>query len=350
MDIMLIFKNNRNVAALGRMIMKAVVYTKYGLPDVLQFKNIEKPAPKGNEVMIRVHATSVTAADYRMRSFTVPVAFWLPARLTFGLTRPKKTILGIELAGEVEAIGEDVKLFKEGDQVFGMDGSGFGAYAEYVIRSEEGALTAKPANMTYEEAAAVPFGALTALFFLRDKGKIQSGQKVLIYGASGGVGTAAVQLARYFGGEVTGVCSTANLELVKSLGADKVIDYTKEDFTKNNEAYDIIFDTVGKTSFSRCKSSLKQTGRYLLTVFELTQLVQMLWTSIIGSRKVICAVAPEKTEDLIFIKELAETGKIKPVIDRRYPLEQTAEAHRYAEKGHKKGSVIITLEHDNNIL
>jgi NADPH:quinone reductase-like Zn-dependent oxidoreductase len=330
---------------LGGILMKAIIYTKYGPPDVLQLKEVEKPAPKDNEVLIRVYATTVTAADYRIRSFKVSMGFWLPARIAFGLLRPKRTILGAELAGDIEAVGKDVKLFKKGDQVFGYDGSGFGAYAEYVCRPEGGALAIKPTNMTYEEAAAVPHGALAALFFLREKGNIQNGQKVLIYGASGAVGTAAVQIARYFGAEVTGVCSTTNLELVRSLGADKVVDYTKEDFTKNDETYDIIFDTVGKTSFSRCKSLLNRSGFYLLTVFDFPQLVQMLWTSMVGSKKVICAVGTERADDLIFLKDLVEAGKIISVIDRRYPFEQTAEAHAYAEKGHKKGNVIITLDH-----
>ena len=325
--------------------MKAIVYTKYGPPDVLQLKEVEKPAPRDKEVLIRVYATTVTAADYRIRGFKVSIGLWLLARIAIGLIRPKKTILGAEFAGGIEAVGKDVKLFKEGDQVFGYDGSGFGAYAEYLCRSEEGAVAIKPANMTYEEAAAVPHGGLSALYFLRDKGNIQSGQKVLIYGASGAVGTSAIQLARYFGAEVTGVCSTTNLEMVKSLGADKVIDYTKEDFTESGETYDIIFDTVGKTSFSRCRSSLKQKGVYLLTVFDIPQIVQMLWTSMTGSKKVICAIALERAEDLIFLKELVEAGKIKSVIDRRYPFEQTAEAHAYAGKGHKKGNVVITLDH-----
>jgi NADPH:quinone reductase-like Zn-dependent oxidoreductase len=327
--------------------MKAIVCTKYGSPDVLQLKEVEKPTPRDNEILIRVHATTVNAGDSRLRSFTVPTGFWLPGRIAMGLIRPKMTTLGMELAGEIEAVGKDVKLFKEGDQVFAGTGSTLGAHAEYKCLPEEGAVAIKPANMTYEEAAAVPIGATTSLFFLRDKGNIQSGQKVLVNGASGAVGTAAVQLARYFGAVVTGVCSTTNVEMVKSLGADEVIDYTKEDLTKSGETYDIIFDTVGKTSFSRCKSSLKQKGRYLAAVAGVPQFVQMLWTKVIGSKKVICGIAPERKEDLIFLKELIEAGKIKSVIDRRYPLEQIAEAHRYVDKGHKKGNVVITVEHNN---
>jgi NADPH:quinone reductase-like Zn-dependent oxidoreductase len=327
----------------GGINMKAILYTKYGPPDVLQLKEVEKPAPKDNEVLIKVYATTVSAADYRLRGFKVSMGLWLPTRIVLGLIRPKRTTLGAELAGEIEATGKGVKQFKKGDRIFGYDGSGLGAYAEYVCRSEDGALAIKPANMTCEEAAAVPHGALAALYFLRDKGNIQSGQNILIYGASGAVGTFAVQLARHFGAEVTGVCSNANLEMVRSLGADKVIDYTKEDFTKNGDIYDIIFDTVGKTSFSRCRNSLKPKGLYLLTAFDIPQLVQMLWTSMAGGRKVVCAVASEKREDLVFLKELIEAGKIRPVIDRRYPFEQTAEAHAYSEKGHKKGNVVITL-------
>ncbi|MBL7135796.1 MAG: NAD(P)-dependent alcohol dehydrogenase [Candidatus Marinimicrobia bacterium] len=342
--------------------MKAIVYTKYGPPDVLQLKEVEKPTPKDNEILIRIYATTINYGDIIARNFknisprkfNMPMPFWFGARIYFGLRKPKITILGAELAGEIEAVGKDVKRFKEGDQVFGYIGQSMGANAEYLRMLEDRCVAIKPANMTYKEAATVPYGAIMALSLLR-KVNIQPGQKVLVNGSSGGIGSAAVQLAKsHFGAEVTGVCSTPRLELVKSLGADKVIDYTQEDFTKNGERYDLIFDILGKSSFSGCKSSLKQNGRYLLASFKMRQLFQMLRTSIIGSlpvrqasKKVICAMATDKAEDLIFIKELVEAGKIKSVIDRRYPLEQTAEAHRYVEKGHKKGSVVITLEHNN---
>ena len=321
--------------------MKAIVSTKYGPPDVLQLQEVEKPTPKDNEVLIRIHATTVTLGDVRIRSSTYGPWFWLPGRIIWGLRKPRKNIPGNELAWEIESIGKDVTLFKKGDQVFGVtSGLSFGGTnAEYKCLSEEGLLAIKPANMTYEEAAAVPIGGATALHFLR-KGDIQSGQKVLIYGASGSVGTYAVQLAKYFGAEVTGVCSTTNLGLVKSLGADKVIDYTKEDFTKSGQAYDAIFDTVIKTSFSRCKSSLKQKGVYLTLDWPL---LQALWASMIGSKKVKFGIPSENPEFLIYLKELIQAGAIKSVIDRRYPLEQTAEAHRYVDKGHKKGNVVITV-------
>jgi len=306
--------------------MKAIVCTKYGPPDVLELKEVEKPEPKDNEVLIKVMATTVTPMDWRFRNGKT-----LIARFMTGLLKPKAGyhILGVEFSGEVEAAGKDVKLFKQGDQVYG-GGPPPGAHAEYVSMPEE-KVGIKPTNMTYEEASAVPFGACTALLFLRDYGHIQSGKRVLINGASGGVGTFAVQLAKYFGAEVTGVCSTTNLEMVESLGADKVIDYTKEDFTKSGETYDVVFDAVDKTSFSRCKGSLKQRGIYLTVIWPL---LQALWTSMIGSKKIIFGKASisEMNKDLVFLKELIEAGKIKSVIDRRYPLEQTAEAHRYVEK------------------
>ncbi len=323
--------------------MKAMVYAKYGPPEVLRLEEVEKPSPKDDEVLIRVRATSVTAADNRIRGSDFPPLFWLPARIGFGLMRPKTTVLGTNLAGEVEAVGKDVKRFSEGDRVFGSSGGRFGAYAEYICLPEKAAVATKPDNLTYEEAASIPFGAFTSLFFLRDKGNLQSGQSVLIYGASGGVGTAAVQLASYFGAEVTAVCSTANVELVGSLGADQVIDYTKEDFTENGQSYDLIFETVGKSSVTRGVKSLKQDGIYPANVIGPSVLAQMLWTSVIGSKKVKGGIASDSPENLTFIRELIEAGKIKPVIDRYYPLEQIAEAHRYIDEGHKKGNVVITV-------
>ena len=330
--------------------MKAIVYHEYGPPEVLKLEEIAKPSPKDNEIMIRVYATSVNIGDIWARNFkaisprefSMPLPLWLPARMYFGFTKPKINILGSEFAGKVDTVGKDVKRFKKGDEVFGYRGQKMGANAEYLCMPEDGLVTNKPTNMTYEEAAAVPYGALTALNLLR-KVDIQPGQSVLIHGASGGIGSAAVQLAKYFGATVTGVCATPRLEFVKALGADQVVDYTKEDFTQNGETYDLIFDILGKSSFSRCKNSLKQNGRYLLASFKMAQLFQMLWTSMVGDKKVICALSSENQKDLVFIQELVEAGKIKSIIDRSFLPEQAAEAHRYIEKGHKKASVVITI-------
>jgi NADPH:quinone reductase-like Zn-dependent oxidoreductase len=323
--------------------MKAIVCTKYGPPEVLQLKDVEKPIPKDNEVLIKIHTTTVTIGDVRTRSFTWAPWFWLPGRIMYGFSRPRRKIPGNELAGVIEAVGKDISRFKKGDQIFGIiwDVRFGGTSAEYICLSEN-EVALKPVNMTYEEAAAVPIGGLTALVLLR-KAKVQSGQKVLILGASGSVGTFAVQLARYFGAEVTGVCSTSNLETVKSLGAQTVIDYTKDDFTKNGQTYDIIFDAVIKTSFSRCKDSLTPEGTFTTVDWPL---LQVLWTSLFGRRKVVIGIA-RRIEDLVFMKELIEAGKIKVVIDRTYPLEQIVEAHRYVDQGHKKGNVVITVDYNS---
>lgn len=331
--------------------MKAIVCTEFGTPDVLQLKEVVKPTPKDNEVLIRVHAASVNFGDLMARNFkavsprkfNMPFIFWLPSKIAFGLRKPNITILGSELAGQIEAIGKDVKRFKKGDPVFGYPGLSFGAYAEYACLPEEGCLAIKPANMTYEEAAVVPYGAIMALNLL-GKANIQPDQKVLVNGASGGIGSAAVQIAKHWGAEVTGVCGTARLEFVKSLGADKIMDYTQEDFTQNGETYDLILDVLGKSSFSRVKSSLKPNGILLFASFKMKQLIQMLWTSKTGDRKVICAIAPGSVEDLHSVKELIEAGKIKAVIDRCYPMDKAADAHRYVEQGRKQGHVVIAIQ------
>jgi NADPH:quinone reductase-like Zn-dependent oxidoreductase len=319
--------------------MKAIVYTKYGSPDVLQLKEVEKPSPRDNEVLIKIYATTVTSGDCRMRRAD-PFAI----RIVNGLIRPKKiTILGNELAGVIEAVGKDVKLFKAGDQVFGQAGLTLGTNAEYICLPENGAIALKPSNLTYEEVAAIPFGGNTALHFLK-KGNISSGQKILVYSASGSLGNAAVQLAKYFGAEVTGLCSSANVLMVKSLGADRVIDYTKEDFTKSGQTYDIIFDTTGKSPFSACVKLLNQNGIYLRAVnMSLSSILHGIWTSRTSSKKVIGGIATELKENLVFLKELIEAAKLKPVIDKVYPFEQISEAHRYVDKGHKKGNVVIKV-------
>ncbi|NHJ38528.1 MAG: NAD(P)-dependent alcohol dehydrogenase [Asgard group archaeon] len=309
--------------------MKAVIYTKYGPPEVLQLTNVEKPVPKDNEVLVKIHATSVAIADVKMRSLNIPRGMRFFMRMYLGLLKPKRPILGVEIAGEIEAIGKEVKKFKKGDQIFASTfWSDFGGYAEYKCLPEDGMLAIKPVNLKSEEAAAgIASGGITAAMVLR-KANIQQGQKILIYGASGSVGTFAVQLAKYFGAEVIGVCSTSNLEMVSSIGADRVIDYTKEDFTKNNETYDVIFDAVDKISSSQCKGSLKKTGLYLNVSKDS------------GSRSDV------KPEVLLFLKKLIEKNKVKPVIDKCYTLDQIVEAHRYVEKGHKKGNVVIIINRE----
>lgn len=316
--------------------MKAIICTKYGSPEVLQLREVEKPIPKDNEILIKIKATAVNSGDYRIRKAD-PFA----VRFFFGLTKPKN-ILGGVLSGEVESIGKDVKRFKVGDEVFGSIGMSFGAYAEYKCLPENATLAIKPNSFSHEEAAVIPFGGNTALFFIK-KAKISKGQKVLIYGASGAVGTAAIQLAKVFGAHVTGVCSGANIDLVKSLGADTVIDYTKEDFTRNGMAYDVIFDTVNKISFSQYLKALTEKGVLILASAGISEMLQGLWISMTSGRKVITGVISENTEDMIFIKQLMEEGKIKSVLDRTYNLEQIAEAHTYVEEGHKKGNVAIKV-------
>ncbi|MEO8608218.1 MAG: NAD(P)-dependent alcohol dehydrogenase [Chloroflexota bacterium] len=330
--------------------MKAVVFTEYGSPDVLKLKEVAQPTPKDNEILIRIHATPVNIGDLWARNFSaispstfsMPAPLWLPARLAMGFSKPKRQVLGSEFAGDIEAVGQAVTRFKVGDPVFGYRAMNFGANAEYLCMPENGLVALKPANITYEEAAAIPYGALTALNLLRKVG-IQPGQKVLINGASGGIGSAAVQLAKYYGAEVTGVCATPRVALVKSLGADYVIDYTQEDFTQSGETYDLIFDIQGKRSFAECKRALKPDGHLLYASFKMKQVFQMLWTAQFGGQKVICALSGETKEDLLFVKELVESGKIKTIVDRCYPLEQAADAHRYIEAGHKQGSVILTV-------
>jgi NADPH:quinone reductase-like Zn-dependent oxidoreductase len=303
--------------------MKAVVYTQYGSPDVLRLQEIPKPAPKDNEILVRVHATTVTIGDVRMRKFDVPRWQWLPARLYLGVRGPKRPVLGMELAGAIESTGQRVTRFKPGDAVFASTFSmNFGGYAEYKCLPENGILALKPANLTFEEAAAAPGGGMTALRCLR-KGNIQPGQRVLVYGASGAVGTSAVQLARCFGAAVTAVCSTANLDMVQSLGADRVIDYTQEDFTQRGETYDVVLDAVGKLPPAHARKALRQGGTYLNVH--------------------TASGSGEKMEEFLFLKQVIEAGRFKPVIDRCYPLEQVADAHRYVEMGHKKGSVAIAV-------
>jgi len=324
--------------------MKAIICTKYGPPEVLQLEEVEKPTPKDNEVLIRVHAATVTKGDCELRSLKLPTLWKLFIRIGFGLRAPRRKILGQELSGEIESVGSAVTRFKKGDQVFANTGLHLGAYAEYDCLPETGLIATKPANMTYEEAAAVPVGGLHSLHFLR-KANIQSGQQVLIIGAAGTIGTIAVQLAKSYGAEVTGVDSTEKLGVLRYIDADHVIDYTKEDFTRSGEKYDVIFDTVGKSPYSGSIRSLNENGFYLLGNPGLSQQFRAPWTSRTSGKKVIGGTLSYKTEDLIFLRELIEAGKIRSVIDRRYPLDQTAEAHMYVDTGQKAGNVVITVEH-----
>jgi NADPH:quinone reductase-like Zn-dependent oxidoreductase len=323
--------------------MKAVVYHRYGPPDVVKLADVPKPTPKGGEVLIRIHATTVTTADFRARSLTLPAGFGLMGRVAFGIFGPRKPILGTELSGVVETIGKSVTRFKAGDEVFAFTGAGFGCHAEYRAIAEAGLIAPKPARLSFEEAAALSFGGTTALHFLKTKGSIRSGDQVLIVGASGGVGTAAVQLAKHFGAEVTGVCSTANAELVRSLGADKVVDYTREDFASSGETYDIVLDTTGTTPLSRCERTLKPGGRLLLVLASIAQTLGFERPSKGSGKRVIAGVAAARLEDMLYLAKLGETGEVKPFIDRRYPLERAAEAHAYVDTGRKRGSVVLTL-------
>ena len=324
--------------------MKAVLHTAYGPPDELELKEVEKPVPSDDQVLVRIHATTVTSSDCNVRNLTfAPTWSVLPMRMQFGLRKPKIDRLGIDLAGEVEAVGKDVSRFKPGDPVFGRPDPALGAHAEYICIAEQGVLAMKPAKLTWEEAACLPLAANTALYFVRDLGNIQAGQRVLINGASGGIGTFAVQLAKVYGAHVTGVCSTSNVEMVTSLGADRVIDYTQEDLTSGGETYDVVFDVVGKTSYSRCKNALSKNGLYLATLPTIAIVLQTLRTFLVGGKRVKFGDAKGKAENLRFLGELAEEGKLRSVIDGCYPLEQIAEAFRYVEKGHKKGNVVITV-------
>ena len=324
--------------------MRAVVYRRYGGPEVVELADVPKPVPRDNEVLVRIHATTVTSGDWRVRTLCVPTGLGLVARLAFGFTGPRQPIMGSEMAGTIEAVGKDVTRFRVGDEVFGFPGGSMGCHAQYRTMPEDGRLARKPTNLSFEEAASLPFGASTSLHFLRKAG-IRPGDKVLVIGASGGVGTAMVQLAKHNGADVTGVTSTKNLTLVTSLGADRVIDYTKHDFTTRGETYDIVVDTVGGTSFARCRPVLRDKGRLLAVAAGMPEMLAALWSPLTGSRRVIAGPAAERVEDLPEMAALAEGGALKPVIDRRYEFEQMAEAHAYVETGRKRGSVVVSVEH-----
>ena len=322
--------------------MKAIVATAYGSPDVLQLTEVPQPTPKEHEVLIRIHASTVTTGDYEVRSFKIAHFIWLPMRLLTGITRPRKGIFGQEFAGVIAAIGSKVTRFNVGDSVFGMTGVTLGAHAEYIALPENGMLALKPANMSYDEAASIPVGGLVAAAYLR-KAAIQPGEKLLINGAGGSIGTLAVQLGRFYGAHVTAVDSAPKLALLRALGADHTIDYAQSDFTQSGETYDVILDVIGKSSFSGSLSVLNPNGRYLLANPRLAPIFRGLWVSMTGSKKVIASAPISSAEELVYLKDLIESGKLKAVIDRRYPLEATAEAHRYVESGQKQGSVVITI-------
>jgi len=328
--------------------MKAIIFTEYGFPDVLHLAEIPKPTPKDNEILVRVRATPVnygdlTARDFAHSQFNMPAPLYLPARMVFGWNKPKTQILGSELAGDVEAVGQSVTKFKPGDAVFAYVGMNMGANAEYICLPETGMVALKPANLDYAEAATLPYGAIMAASLLK-KAKLQPGQKILVNGASGGIGAMAVQLAKHhYGAKVTGVCGAARMDYVKALGADKVIDYSKQDFTQNGETYDVIFDILGRVSFARAKNSLKPDGILLYASFKGRALFDSLWTALFSRQKVICAMAEEKVESLETVRQLAEAGKIRAFVDKSFPLEQAAEAHRYAESGLKQGNVVIVV-------
>jgi NADPH:quinone reductase-like Zn-dependent oxidoreductase len=324
--------------------MRAFVCRRYGGPEFVELADVPKPVPRDNEVLVRIQATTVTSGDWRVRTLCVPAGLGLVARLGFGFTGPRQPILGTEMAGTIESVGKDVTRFRVGDAVFGFPGGAMGCHAEYRTMPEDGRLARKPANLSFEEAASLPFGASTSLHFLRKAG-IRPGDKVLVIGASGGVGTAMVQLAKHVGAEVTGVTSTSNLALVAALGADKVIDYTRDDFTTRSVTYDVVVDTVGKTSFARCRPVLKDKGRLLAVAAGLPEMLATLWAPLTGSRRVIAGPAAERVEDMAEMATLAEAGALKPVIDRRYRFAQMAEAHAYVETGRKRGSVVVSVDH-----
>lgn len=323
--------------------MKAIVWTKYGPPDVLQLREVEKPIPVDNEVLIKVHAATVTAGDCETRSFKFPMMYRIPLRLILGLIRPRKHVLGQELAGEIEAVGNKVTRFKRGDKVFAATLMRFGAYAEYICLPETYPVVLKPDNMSYEEAATIPTGGINGLHFIK-KANVQFGHKVLINGAGGSIGTYALQIAKDIGAELTCVDSTEKMDMLRSIGADHVVDYKQQDFTKSGETYDVIIDVVGKSSFSGSIRSLKPEGRYVLGAPTLLGIIRGLWTSMTSDKKVLFEMASYQTEYFSFLNKLIEAGKIKPIVDKRYPLERTAEAHAYVENGRKKGNVVITVE------